>query len=122
MAVIAEAVTVIDRPIQHVRDCLEPPMGVAREALDVVLPSVRVELVEQQEWVELRERGPAERPPQPDAGPLDRRSSIHDARDLARRRVDRWRLRATAERVERRKQNPRAEGVASREAHTTSIA
>jgi hypothetical protein len=55
-ALVAEHVPVLHRAVDHVRDGLEAAVRVLREAGEVVVGVVRLELVEQQERVEHRER------------------------------------------------------------------
>lgn len=83
---VAHAVPVLHRAVEHVGHRLEPAVRMRREPRQVVVGVVRVDLVEQQERIEQRERARAERAPQPDPRPLDGRLRVDQVGDLARPR------------------------------------
>ena len=56
----AQAVAVLERALQHVRDRLEPSVGVLGEARRVISRVGAVDLVEQEERIEQRQRAATE--------------------------------------------------------------
>src|SRR5262249_15666795 len=70
-AAIAEAVAVLDRTGQHVRDRLDPAMRVPREAREAIAGVVVAEVVEQPERIEFRGVGEPERALEPHARALE---------------------------------------------------
>ncbi len=73
-APVAQAVAVLDRAREHVRDGLDAAVRVPGKAGEVVLRPVVAEVVEQQERVELLGVAEPERPSQAHPGALDRRN------------------------------------------------
>ena len=70
-AAVAQAVTVLYRPVEDVGDGFDPAMGVPRKSGEVVLRVVVAEVVQQEERVELARVPEPERSAQPHARALD---------------------------------------------------
>src|SRR5207247_1557898 len=68
---VAQAVTVLYRPVEDVGDGFDPAMGVPRKSGEVVLRVVVAEVVQQEERVELARVPEPERSAQPHARALD---------------------------------------------------
>src|SRR5438874_12936871 len=52
LALIAQAVTVLDRSSKHIRDRLDPAMRMPGESCEVVFRMIVAKVVQQQEWIE----------------------------------------------------------------------
>jgi hypothetical protein len=81
---VAEAVAVVDLAAQHVGDRLHASVRVPGEPAQVVLGSVRAEVVEQQERVEALRRIEPDGPVQVNAGALDDGAGPQDSADRSR--------------------------------------
>ena len=85
-ALVAKAVAVLDVPVEDVGDRLDAAVRVPGEALQVVVGVLRLEVIEQQERVELRDLVEPENPPQVDAGSLEGGLALPDLLDGAEHR------------------------------------
>jgi hypothetical protein len=81
LARVAEAVAVVDRPRQHVRNGLDAAMRMPGKAGEIVLRAVVAEVVEQQERVELAGVTEAEGAVELDARAFHRGRGLDDALD-----------------------------------------
>src|SRR6478752_4470917 len=83
LATLAETVAMLHVAVDHVRDGLEAAMRVCRETFLIVVDAITVDLVEQQEWIELRQRLRADASAQAHTSALHRRRRIDQHRDAA---------------------------------------
>ena len=81
---VAHAVAVVDLAGEHVGHRLDAAVRMPREPGQVVVRVTRFEVVEQQERIEVVERGRGDAAPQADARPFDDWCGIDDALDGAR--------------------------------------
>ena len=77
-AFMAVIVAMAHASIQHVGHSLEPAVRMFRKARDVVIRRIRPELVEHEEWIELRERRLADHAPELYARAIGSRHSAYD--------------------------------------------
>jgi hypothetical protein len=78
---VAEAVAVRHGTSEDIGNRLDAPVGMPREAREIVRRTVVPEIVEKEERVELRGVPEPERPPKFDAGAFDGRAGLHDLLD-----------------------------------------
>src|SRR5713226_2917339 len=89
-ALVPDAVLVLDSAVQHVGDRLDAAMRMPWESRDVLGGVLRTEIVQEQERIQPRDLGRAERPAQMNARALDRRAGREDLGDASQPRL--WHL------------------------------
>src|SRR3981081_654793 len=76
---LAKPVAVVDRPGQHIGNCLYAAMRVPRESGPVIVGAIVAEIVQQKKRIEFSSVAEAEGPPQFDAGALDDGLGLNDS-------------------------------------------
>src|SRR5579862_1867825 len=77
-ALVPHAVAVLNRSSEDVGDCLDAAMRMPREPRQVVLGDIVAEIIEQQEWIEIRCIAKSEGPPQVNAGSFPGGLGLHE--------------------------------------------